>query len=123
MVQFSRYDTTDELLWAPSRYGVGTTRRTTTCQLQQRHGGGKGTEFLVFPPTPPGCGRCSTAAACRWSSYRGTGWGHNIFVSPCFERLNRIFAEVFFCSSVNAYTTIFHESGLIRPLYCGGVNG
>jgi hypothetical protein len=51
------------------------------------------------------------------------GLGDNVFFSPCFEPLRTIFGRLFFCSSVNAYATIFHESRLVRVLYAGGVNG
>lgn len=51
------------------------------------------------------------------------GLGDNIFFSPCFEKLRSNFEKIYFCSSVNAYATIFHESGHIRPLYVGGING
>lgn len=51
------------------------------------------------------------------------GLGDNIFFSPCFEYLAPTFERLFFCSSVNAYSTIFHESRLVTPVYSGGTNG
>jgi hypothetical protein len=51
------------------------------------------------------------------------GLGDNIFCSPCFAPLRNIFGQVFFCSSVNAYATIFHASTLVKVIYAGGVNG
>lgn len=51
------------------------------------------------------------------------GLGDNVFFSPCFKPLTRHFDRVFFCSAVNGYTTIFHESPYVTPLYAGGVNG
>lgn len=51
------------------------------------------------------------------------GLGDNIFCSPCFPPLRRQFERLFFCSSVNAYGTIFHESDQIETVYAGGING
>lgn len=51
------------------------------------------------------------------------GLGDNIFASPCFDDLRKHCRNLYFCSSVNSYSTIFHESKIITPLYCGGTNG
>lgn len=51
------------------------------------------------------------------------GLGDNVFFSPCFPALKRLFPEVCFCSSVNAYASIFHDSPYVKVLYHGGLNG
>jgi len=51
------------------------------------------------------------------------GLGDNIFCSPCFVQLRNIFGRLFFCSCVNAYATIFHDSQIAHVIYAGGING
>jgi hypothetical protein len=51
------------------------------------------------------------------------GLGDNIFFSPCLSKLSRKIKNLYFCSSVNAYTSLFHNSPFVTPLYWGGANG
>jgi hypothetical protein len=84
---------------------------------------GPKTKFLPVPGTPDGvrmmldnCGKPLVLVSRH-------GLGDNVFVSPCFTPLRRLFGRLFFSSRVNPYTSLFHESDLVSVVYAGGVTG
>lgn len=81
------------------------------------------THFTPIPGTADGVSKLLSSAGRPLIIVSRHGLGDNIFFSPCFERLAAHFPVQYFCSSVNAYTTIFHDSKVIKPLYAGSVNG
>ena len=81
------------------------------------------TSFIPIPGTSEGVRRLMSMAGIPLVIVSRHGLGDNVFFSSCFERLVRIFPSIYFCSSVNAYATIFESSHLVTPLYFGGVNG
>jgi hypothetical protein len=81
------------------------------------------TRFESVPPSPLGVRRLLENGKGPLVIVSRHGLGDNLFFSACFAPLRERFQELFFCSAVNAYTAIFHNSSLVRPLYLGGLNG
>jgi hypothetical protein len=81
------------------------------------------TRFVPMPGTALGVAQLMEGRGQPLIIVSKHGLGDNIFFSPLFEPLRNIFSQVYFCSAVNAYATIFHESTFVRVLYAGGING
>jgi hypothetical protein len=83
----------------------------------------QGTAFHAVPGSPDGVRSMLDQPGRPLVLVSRHGLGDNVFCSPCFAALHNIFQRVFFCSSVNAYATIFHASPYVNVIYAGGVNG
>lgn len=81
------------------------------------------TSFIPVTGSPDGVRRMLDNCSRPLVIVSRHGLGDNVFFSPCFEPLRNIFGQLFFCSCVNAYASIFHDSPLVKVLYAGGVNG
>lgn len=91
--------------------------------IQIATGAAAATRFHVIPGTAAGVRQVFEQRQRPLVLVSRHGLGDNIFCSPAFATLCEHFPKVYFCSSVNAYATIFHESPYLEVLYLGGVNG
>lgn len=81
------------------------------------------TKYISVPESPDGVKAMMDRTNMPLVLVSRHGLGDNVFISPCFEPLSKLFPKLFLASSVNAYITLWHESHIVHPIYCGSING